>query len=248
MKRKNIFSWLFPVTVAVLAGCGRESADSAKTDAPVVFGPQHNATKGLLVPENTRQSLGLKIIEVAEQNVPSGFDVQLLVYQVGDQVSRASGRVTPEQAKHLKAGQPVEVRSGNGQSIAAKVTGMSEQLLNATGVLELLVEIPQTPEEFKVGTFVQARVTLAEKKAVVTVPQKALIQSCEGQMVYTVSGEYLVRTLVVTGAATDEFVEIKEGLYAGDQIVLEPVMSLWMTELAAVKGGQACCVEPAKGK
>lgn len=248
MKRKNIFSWLFPVAVAVMTGCGRESADSAKTDAPVVFGPQHNATKGLLVPENTRQSLGLKIIEVVEQNIPSGFDVQLLVYQVGDPVSRASGKVTPEQAKHLKTGQPVEVRSRDGQSITAKVTGMSDQLLNASGVLELLVEIPQTPKEFKVGTFVEARVVLAEKKAVVTVPQKALLQSCEGQMVYTVSGEYLVRTPVVTGAATDEFVEIKEGLYAGDQIVLEPVMSLWMTELAAVKGGQACCVEPAKGK
>jgi hypothetical protein len=43
-------------------------------------------------------------------------------------------------------------------------------------------------------------------------------------------------------------VEIKDGLYAGDQVVLQPVMSLWLTELAAVKGGQACCVVPAKGK
>jgi hypothetical protein len=26
------------------------------------------------------------------------------------------------------------------------------------------------------------------------------------------------------------------------------VMSLWMMELAAVNGGQACCATPAKGK
>jgi hypothetical protein len=25
-------------------------------------------------------------------------------------------------------------------------------------------------------------------------------------------------------------------------------MSLWLTELAAIKGGQACCAEPPKGK
>jgi hypothetical protein len=40
----------------------------------------------------------------------------------------------------------------------------------------------------------------------------------------------------------------EDGLYVGDQVVLQPVMSLWMTELAAVKGGQACCVEPPKGR
>ena len=42
-------------------------------------------------------------------------------------------------------------------------------------------------------------------------------------------------------------VEFKKG-GAGDQVVLQPVMSLWLTELAAVKGGQACCVMPAEGK
>ena len=82
----------------------------------------------------------------------------------------------------------------------------------------------------------------------VTIPRSALLECSDGHSVYTVSGEHLVRTPVKAGAVHGEVVEIKEGLYAGDQVVLEPVMSLWMTELAAVKGGQACCVEPAKGK
>ena len=57
-----------------------------------------------------------------------------------------------------------------------------------------------------------------------------------------------MRTPVKVGASSADFVEIKDGLYAGDQVVLQPVMSLWLTELAAVKGGQACCAVPAKGK
>ena len=63
-----------------------------------------------------------------------------------------------------------------------------------------------------------------------------------------ICGTYLVRAPVKVGARNGDLVEIKDGLYAGDQVVLQPVMSLWMTELAAVKGGQACCVMPAKGK
>jgi hypothetical protein len=248
MKRKNICSILLPVAVVVLAGCGRESADSVKTDEPVVFGPQFSAKKGLLVPEDTRQSLGLRITEVTEQKVPATFDVQMSVYQVGNPVCRASGTVTPEQANNLKTGQVVQVRSRNGKSATAKVTGVSDQLQQATGMMELLVEIPQAPEEFAVGTFVHATVTLDATESVVAIPRRALLQCSDGHSVYTVSGEHLVRTPVKVGAAGAGLVEIKDGLYAGDQVVLQPVMSLWMTELAAVKGGQACCVEPAKGK
>ena len=66
--------------------------------------------------------------------------------------------------------------------------------------------------------------------------------------VYTVNGEHFIRTPVKVGLANADRVEITDGLYAGDQVVWQPVMALWMTELAAVKGGQACCVEPPKGK
>src|SRR6185503_9390461 len=90
------------LAVLVLAGCGRKSADSVATEETVVFGPQYRAKKGLLVPEDTRQSLGLRIVEVAEQKVPATFEVQLRVYEVGKSTSLASGMVSPQKAKLLK--------------------------------------------------------------------------------------------------------------------------------------------------
>ena len=236
------------LAVMVLAGCGRKPTDSAKTQEAVVFGPQHSAKKGLLVPEDTRQSLGLRIVEVTEQRVLSTFEVQLRVYQVGNSSSLASGMVSPEKAKLLKIEQVVEVRTREGKSASAKVADVSDQLLKATGAMELLVEIPQAPEGFKVGTFVRASIALDSSESVVTIPRAALLLCSDGHSVYTVSGEHLVRTPVKVGAVNHDFVEIKDGLYTGDKVVLQPVMSLWMTELAAVKGGQACCVEPPKGK
>ena len=74
-----------------------------------------------------------------------------------------------------------------------------------------------------------------------------MLQCSEGQFVYTVSGEHLVRTAVQVGAVNSERVEITDGLYAGDQVAAQPVLQLWLTELAAVKGGQACCIVPPKG-
>jgi multidrug efflux pump subunit AcrA (membrane-fusion protein) len=125
---------------------------------------------------------------------------------------------------------------------------VSDALTKATGTVEVLVEIPNGAETLAVGAFVPASVVLEREESVVTIPRAALLECSDGHSVYTVSGESFVRTAVKVGAMSGDLVEIMDGLYSGDQVVLQPVMSLWMTELAAVKGGQACCVMPAKGK
>ena len=170
------------------------------------------------------------------------------VYQAGDSASRASGTVTPEQAKLLKPGQSLQIRASDGQSLSGKVTGLNDQLQKATGMIEVLAEIPNASTGPAVGTFLRASIALDSNESVVSIPRAALLQCSDGYSVYTVSGEHFVRTPVKVGASGADFVEIKDGLYAGDQVVSQPVMSLWLTELAAVKGGQACCAVPEKGK
>lgn len=232
----------------LLAGCGRKATGPAIAESTVLLGPQFSAKKGLLLPEDTRQSLGLKLAEVTEQKVAAVIEVQLRVYQTNGHASLASGSVTPELAKLLKPGQTLRIRTGDGKSLSGKVTGLNDQLQKATGVIEVLAEIPDESAGPAMGTFLRADVMLDGNESVASIPRSALLQCSDGYSVYTVSGEHLVRTSVKVGAANADFVEIKDGLYAGDQVVLQPVMSLWMTELAAVKGGQACCAVPEKGK
>ena len=56
---------LVALIVATLVGAGcspaPEQVSNAKTE---IVGPEYSATKGLYVPEETRRSLGLKIVEV----------------------------------------------------------------------------------------------------------------------------------------------------------------------------------------
>jgi len=245
MKRNLFTAIVVAGLVTLLAGCKPKTIESAEQAALV---PQFSAKKGLLLPEATRRSLGLKIVEVSEHKVGATLSLQLRVYRTDGGVALASGTVTPEQAKLLQAGQRLEARTSDGKAITAKVSGVNDQLQKATGATEVLVEISSAPEPLAVRDFLQATATLDSGESVATIPRSALLACSEGNFVYTVSGEHLVRTAVKVGASNGEWVEIKDGLYAGDQVALQPVMSLWMTELAAIKGGQACCVEPPKGK
>jgi multidrug efflux pump subunit AcrA (membrane-fusion protein) len=231
-----------------ICGCSRKSTGPGGAQASVMLGPQFSPNKGLFLPEDTRRSLGLKLVEVTEQKVPAILEVQLRVYQSRDTAALATGTVTPEQGKLLKPGQALHLQMDDKRSLPATVMGLDSELQKATGLIELLVEIPGGAGALKVGTFVPARVTLEAGEKVVTVPRAALLECSDGPAVYTVSGEHFVRTPVKVGAASGEFVEIRDGLYTGDQVVVHPVATLWLTELAAVKGGQACCAMPAKGK
>ena len=246
MKRHIVNMVIFTVLTGLLTGCTPTATGSAGEES-VEIGPKYSAKNGLLVPSDTRLSLGLKVVEVTEQKVPATLEVQLRVYQTGKEPILASASVTPEEVKALKRGQAVRARP-NGASFTGRVTGVSDQLQKATGMAEVLVEFGNGSGASVAGVFLPASIDLDSAATVVTIPRAALLECSDGHSVYTVSGEHLVRTPVKVGATSGDIVEIKDGLYAGDQVVLQPVMSLWMTELAAVKGGQACCVIPAKGK
>jgi hypothetical protein len=72
------------------------------------------------------------------------------------------------------------------------------------------------------------------------VPRSALLKTAEGWFVYVVNESFFLRTPVTVGAMNAGIAEITEGLYAGDQIVVSPVSSLWMAELQILRGGKSC--------
>ena len=236
------------VLAGILAGCGGKPSASPEAANGSTEVPQFSANKGLLLPDETRRSLDLKIVDVTEQKVSATLDLQLRLYQVAGRTSLASSMVAPEEARQLKAGQVIQVRASESNAIPAKIVKVSRQFEKAAGWVEVIVEIPNPPDSMAVGGFVPADVTVHSAEKVLTIPRAALLECSEGYFVYTVSGDGLVRAAVKVGAINHELAEIKEGLYSGDQVAWQPVMSLWLTELAAVKGGQACCVEPPRGK
>src|SRR5688572_5339895 len=140
MKRNLLFvsSALLLLAAFALAGCKKNPGAAAAGEESVEIGPKYSAKNGLLVPDETRRSLGLKIVDVTEQKVPATLDVQLRVYQNSKESILASATVTPEEAKMLKRGQAVRARS-NGANFTGSVTGVNDQLQKATGLAEVMV-------------------------------------------------------------------------------------------------------------
>ena len=153
----------------------------------------------------------------------------------------ASGTVSATNAAKLSEGQTVSVqRRENGTQLSGRIVALKHEFQNANGQLEVLLAISDEQKPFAVGEFVSVSVPVGREESVVAVPRSAVFRTAEGDFVYTVSGEHYVRTPIKLGAVNHEFVEVPDGLYAGDQIVLRPVMTLWLAELQAIRGGKAC--------
>jgi hypothetical protein len=239
---------LLLLAATLITGCGSQRAADT-VDSPPTDGPQFSAKKGLLLPEQTRRALGLKLVEVKERKISSTVEMDLRVYRKDATVAYATAMVEPAQAQLLQIGQALNLAAVGDRAQMGYVTSVQNDSQHNSGFSEVLVQISgDIASSLAEGKFLKAMATLESHAEVLTIPRTALLACSEGQFVYTVSGDHLVRTAVKVGARSAEDVEVIDGLYAGDEVVENPVLSLWMTELAAVKGGQACCIEPPKGK
>jgi multidrug efflux pump subunit AcrA (membrane-fusion protein) len=117
----------------------------------------------------------------------------------------------------------------------AKLVRMDRSSTDATRLVELVVALERAPAP-AVGEFVELDFA-AEPSLVLSVPRSALLETATGNFVYVVSGEYFLRTPVKVGAHSADYVEITDGLHAGDTVVTSPVEQLWLAELRLTKGG-----------
>jgi len=256
---------LSAVTIAtamtlVVAGCGHKDGDShahesgeAEHAHEAETGVTFNAKKGLRVPAATAKFIGLEVADVEERKITAFFQFAAQVYRAASETryassqpasaptTLASGNVSPADAAKLSEGQIVSMQSADGGiSLPGRIVSLKRDLETASGQVEVLLAIADAPQPLDAGAFVSVTVPLGNGRSVVSVPRVALLRTTEGDFVYTVSGEHFVRAAVKLGSVDHEFAEVADGLYAGDRIVVQPVMTLWMAELQSIRGGKAC--------
>jgi len=244
--RHPITALLLLAETLVITGCGPGPDSVATLAETIIVGPEYTS-KGIYVPDDTRRSLGLKIVAIGEEEIAATFDLTLRVYESTPSRVRASAFLPPEEAIMLRPGQKLEITTPAGSGTVGTIAAVNDHLKDISGQVEVMVEIA-ADAAIPAGVFVAAHARVGGTAVVTSVPRSALIQGVEGYFVYTTSGDRFVRTSVVVGAMNEDIAEIKEGLYSGDEVVAEPAMSLWLTELAAIKGGHSCCAVPVEGK
>jgi multidrug efflux pump subunit AcrA (membrane-fusion protein) len=231
---------------ASLAACSKPTAEHH--GQPPENGAQFKKDFGLTLTDAMKQAIALKVAEVEEAKVAPSFTVALHVMADGGGIQRvsfsptanaASGWLTSEQAAIVKPGMEVELateRPGapRERGVVKRVEKAPYQML---GDFEVSVE-STTP--LPTGERVLATFHAPAGEAVTAIPRSALLKTAEGHFVYAVNDAFYVRTPVKVGAVSDDHAEITDGLYTGDQIVVSPVMSLWLAELQVLRGGKAC--------
>jgi len=234
------------LTAAALAACSKPTAEHAAQ--PPENGAQYKKDKGLALTDAMKKAIALKVAEVEEAKVAPSFTVALHVMADGGGIQRvsfsptanaASGWLTTEQAAIVKPGMEVELSTDTPgapreRGVVKRVEKAPYQTL---GDFEVSVE-SATP--LPTGARVLATFHAPAGEAVTAIPRSALLKTAEGHFVYAVNADFYVRTPVKVGALSDDHAEITDGLYTGDEIVVSPVMSLWLAELQVLRGGKAC--------
>lgn len=241
------------LVAALMAGCGhKDETEHAADDghghgAESPSGASFKAGKGVLITEETRKLIGFETADVEERKLAN--EIRLTVQVFGEKHHHAmgdvdhpgcdthgSGFMATNAAAMLATGDVVEVPQGTNAALAGSVLGV-QKALTLGGEAEVVVGISNATGRLKTGAFIPARIVLQRDEAVAVVPQSALLRTSEGTFVYAVNGDAFFRTAVKTGASSGGWVEITDGLLAGDAVVTKPVETLWLIELRATKGG-----------
>ncbi len=258
------YRWTPLLTLAALillvgAGCGHKEGDGHERgrekaegkdghdhEAEAPTGASFKAGKGVSVKEETKKLLGVEVADVAERKLPN--QIRFTVQVFGEKHHHllnpddhsgcdvhGSAFLSTDTAAFAKPGQPVQVFKDTNSPLGGVVLAVQEAL--AFGESEVVIGISNATVALKSGEFVSARINLERDAAVASVPQSALLRTPEGTFVYAVNGDAYFRTAVKVGSEADGWVEITDGLLAGDAVVTKPVQTLWLIELRAVKGG-----------
>jgi len=258
-----IHTFLLLALLAFFTACGGKPPKQAEGDGPAkeeggehgghddhgeeAEGAKFAEGKGISLMEETKKAIGLELVEAEERKLTPVVSIEAQIYRAAVEPSRMNGEQTgsayaaallpPALAEKLKPGDAATLKSHDTEYPATvwKIDAASKDAVNNE---EVILQIPGAQKSLHVGDFVSGSVTQSGKsELLVTVPRSVVLETATGKFAYVENGSSLLRTPVTTGAESVDYIEITDGLYAGDVVASKPVESLYLIELRATKGG-----------
>jgi multidrug efflux pump subunit AcrA (membrane-fusion protein) len=232
----NPHAWIsttLAVFVLLLVGCGKKAASSeaahdhsehAEGEEGEDSGVTFKEGRGLQFSPEVITALSLSTAEAEERPLSAEINLTAQVFATAPRIL-ASARVSTEQADTLE----------KSRFSGAKLAKIDRSIVPATRLVDLVFEL-DAASTHKVGDFVSLAFA-GETASALSVMKSAVLDGATGTFVYVVNGDAYLRTPVTVGMRSSEFIEITDGLYAGDVVVVSPVEQLWLAELRLTKGG-----------
>jgi len=162
-------------------------------------------------------------------------------------------RISEVDSSRVKVGQIVGVRVAPypDEMFRATVTVVAPTIDPATRTLRVKGTLPNPDARLRPGLFARADLGVARRASVLMVPEEAILQRSDGQVVFRlVEGNRVERRVVTTGVFKNGRVEIAEGLSPGDKIVIRGHTALVDGVVVTVRGPDGSPLDPdvASGK
>ena len=136
--------------------------------------------------------------------------------------------VTKYDLDKIAVGQNAKVTIGS-QEYEGKVTKinkMAEQNNSGASVVGTEIKITNPDSDVILGVEAKVIISTAQEKDVVLIPVTAVNVDMEGEFVYVVQENILVKKRITTGISSDTMVQVTEGLSEGEQVVTDVTANL----------------------
>jgi membrane fusion protein (multidrug efflux system) len=128
---------------------------------------------------------------------------------------------------------------------ARKFTGQVQRINPTTAdgsrAITIYIAVANADRALKGGMFAQGELTLNATQPVLAVPQRAVREEAGANYVFTLKDGKVVRTSIALGAAVEgaAFVEVRQGLAAGDRVIVAALKDDKAGATAIVRGEAA---------
>lgn len=131
--------------------------------------------------------------------------------------------IPEREAQGIRAGLSVKVLvEGDSGNYSGRVVRLSPAISEQSRTLIIEAEVDNQQGKLRPGSFAKAQIQTSTNNGVVTVPPSAVVTFAGIQKVYTVKDNKAVERPVVIGRRDPAWVEITEGLKAGELVVDAP--------------------------
>ena len=186
---------------------------------------------------------------VAARNIKPGNLVQINtpIFTIVDNSRLEATLNAPErEIEVLKAGQAVQlaVDALPGKSFEGRIDRVSPVVDSGSGTFRVVCAF-DGGGELQPGMFGRIRINYDQRADALAIPRNALLDDGSAPAVFTVRGGKAVRTELKLGYVDGEWVEVRDGLRAGDPVVVAGKAALREGSAVQVIGAGAAASKPA---
>ncbi|MGN1180558.1 MAG: efflux RND transporter periplasmic adaptor subunit [Suilimivivens sp.] len=136
--------------------------------------------------------------------------------------------VTKYDLDKIAVGQKATVTVGGKEyeGEVSKINKMAEKNSSGAAVVGTEIKILNPDSDIYLGVEAKVIISTAQERDAIVVPVSAVNVDMDGEFIYVVENNVLVRKTVVTGISSDTMIQIVEGIAEGDQMVTEVTTGL----------------------